>query len=250
MCPMERRPNERAMHESFLVIKAAPTDMGSRPIIGPFATPDLTVGPDGRPRALVWNLGTREVQGVVTEFATVPAGMPIKPENRKIIGLGNPANIPANSCVAVSCQAIWPRMSSADLLFVTAYHPDLDPVKAPYDPILDRHCGQMIYAWTGRFEGKIAGAQFNCKVGVEIKPANRGLYRVRIFLATEGRLPTNPQVDRIMAPNGHSFRWLEHGTNKKDMWDLIMQDNLRMIIRCKTTLIDSIQDVAGAVERV
>jgi len=253
MSPVERRPNERAMHETFLVIKVAPPDMGSRPLTGPFATPDISVGADGRPRAVVWNLGTRPVEGVVTEFASVPAGMPIKPENCKPIGMGNVANIPANSSVTVTCQAIWPRMSTADVLIVTTYHPDLDPVKAPCEPLADRHVGQMNYAWGGTWEGKCGGTA-GFKVRVEIRPANKGLFRVRLFQSIEGRLPGNPQVDRIMAPNGVQFRWLEITSARRDDWEMIMQDNNRMSIRLRTRLTDGTskaeQELTGGVERM
>jgi hypothetical protein len=251
MCPVERRPNERAMHETFLVIRATPADMGSRPLAGPFATPDLTVGPDGRPRAVIWNLGTRAVEGVQTEFIAVPAGLPVRPENGKLIGMGNPANIPANSSVAVTCMALWPRMSSADVLLVTAYHPDLDPVKAALDPMADRHVGQMNYAWAGTFEGR-CGGNAGFKVRVEIRPANKGLYRVKLFQSIDGRMPSHPQVDRIMAPNGVSFRWLEVANNRRDDWEMVMVDNTRVSIRCRTRMLDgSAKDaeVSGAMER-
>ena len=237
MSPVERRPNERAMHEVYLVVKAAPGDMGSRPLQGPFASPDVTVGLDGRPRAVVWNLGTREVAGVVTEFATVPAGMPVRSENMKVIGYGNSAIIPANSSVTVTCTSIWPRMSSADVLLVTVCHPDLDPIRAAGDPLVDRHVAQMNYAWAGRYEGKLGGSS-PCKVAIEIRPANKGLYRVRFFQAIEGRMPSNPQVDRIMAPNGHTFRWLETLTSRKELYDLTIQDNQSMTLKVKTRLLE------------
>lgn len=241
------------MHETFLVVKAAQADMGSRPLTGAFATPDISVGPDGRPRAVIWNLGNRPVEGVVTEFASVPAGAPIKPENCKLIGMGNLANIPANSSVTVTCQAIWPRMSTADVLIVTTYHPDLDPAKVACDPMADRHVGQMNYAWAGTWEGKCGGAA-GCKVRVEIRPANKGLFRVRLFQSIDGRMPGNPQVDRIMAPNGVQFRWLEITSAKRDDWEMIMLDNNRMSLRLKSRLTDGNgkgdQELTGGVERV
>jgi hypothetical protein len=240
------------MHETFLVIRATPADMGSRPLAGPFATPDVTVGADGRPRAAVWNLGTRSVEGVVTEFIAVPAGMPVRPENGRLIGLGNPANIPANSSVTVTCTTLWPRTSHADVLLVSASHPDLDQAKGVLDPQADRHVGQMNYAWAGMFEGRCGGAS-GFKVRLEIRPANKGLYRVKLFQSIDGRMPSHPQVDRIMAPNGASFRWLEVANNRKDDWEMVMQDNMRMSIRCKTKMLDgSAKDVevTGGIERV
>lgn len=253
MSPVERRPHERAMHETYLVIRAVPTDMGSRPLSGPFASPDVTVGADGRPRAVVWNLGTREVQGVVTEFASVPAGQPITAATRKVIGMGNPANIPANSCVTVTCNSIWPRMTSADVLLVTAFHPELDPVKSAYDPLNDRHCGQMNYPWAGRFEGKAAGPG-GMKLAVEIRPANQGLFRVRLFQQVNNRLPTNPQIDRTMAPTGVVFRWQQSYPGRKEDWELTMLDNQRMAIRCRDRMADanarSDQELTGIVARV
>lgn len=253
MSPVERRPNERAMHETFLVIRATPADMGSRPLTGPFATPDISVGPDGRPRVVVWNLGTRPVEGVVTEFSAVPAGMPVRPENCRPVGMGNVANIPANSSVTVTCQAMWARTSPADVLLVTTYHPDLDPVKAACDPLSDRHVGQMNYAWAGTWEGKCGGAA-GFKVRVEIRPANKGLFRVRLFQSIEGRMPGNPQVDRIMAPNGVQFRWLEITSTKRDDWEMIMQDNGRMSMRLRSRLLDGANkpdtEMTGGIERV
>ena len=237
MCPVERRPNERAMHETFLVIRTGSADMGSRPLTGPFATPDVTVGQDGRPRAVVWNLGTRAVEGVVTEFLCVPAGMPLKPENGKLIGMGNLANIPANSSVMVTCTSIWPRSSMADVLLVRAFHPTLDPLKSGFDPQADRHVGQMNYAWAGAFEGRCGGAS-GVKVRVEIRPANKGLYRVKLFHSIEGRMPGYPQVDRIMAPNGIQFRWLEIASAKRDDFEMLIQSNERMSMTLKTRFTD------------
>ncbi len=225
------------MHECFLVIKAGPDDQGSRPLKGPFASPDVTVGPDGRPRAVVSNLGTRDVEGVVTEFAAIPARMPVRPEHRKIIGYGNPANIRAGGSVEVTCTSIWPRMSTADVLLVTAFHPDLDPVQQPYDPLRDRRVGQMNYAWAGRYQGRF-DAQGGIKLAMEIRPANRGLFRVKLFMEVEGRMPSHPQVDRVMAPNGHTFRWLENPAGRKELYDLFIQDNDRMSIQLKTTFLD------------
>lgn len=237
MSPVERRSNERAMHETFLVIKAGPGDMGSRPISGPFASPDITLGPDGRPRAVVWNLGTREVKGVVTEFAAIPAGLPVHPEHKKVIGLGNPANIPANSFVTVTCTSVWHRTSHADVLLVTAYHPDLDPVKNACDPLTDRRVGQMNYSWTGTFEGSCPGPNGG-KLAIQVRPANQGLYKVRVFQAQNGRLPSNPQVDRPMAPTGAQFRWQQSQSFKKEDWEVTMLDNGRMAVRCKARFTD------------
>ncbi|HEY3367522.1 MAG TPA: hypothetical protein VGK74_20895 [Symbiobacteriaceae bacterium] len=237
MSPVERKANERAMHESYLVIKASPSDMGARPLTGPFAAPEVTVGPDGRPRAVVWNLGNREVSGVITEFAAVPAGVPVRPENRKIIGYGTPAIIGPNSSIALTCNAIWPRLSTADVLLVTASHPESDPVKSPCDPLADRHVGQMNYAWAGRYEGRLGGAGGN-KFALEIRPANKGLYRVRVFLAINGRIPSNPQIDRTMAPSGAVFRWQEQATGRKDDWDLAVLDNQRLSVHCRSRMLD------------
>jgi hypothetical protein len=244
--------HERAMHETFLVIKAAPTDQGSRPLNGPFASADLSVGPDGRPRAVIWNLGTREVTGVVTEFAAVPAGLAVRPENARPVGVGNPAIIPANSCVAVNCTSVWQRTSSADILIVTACHPVQDPLKTPCDPLADRHVGQMNYAWAGSYEGRLA-APSSLKVAVQIRPANNKLFRVKVFIEQNGRLPSNPQVDRTMAPGGVTFRWQEHLSFKKEDWDMAMQDNIRVKLRCRSRYLDESgrtdPELTGVLER-
>lgn len=230
---MERRSLERARHESFLVIRTAPNDMGVRPLSGPFVSPDVTVGSDARPRVVVWNLGTRDVAHVVTEFAAVPAGQAVTPENAKLIGMGNLANIPANSCVTVTCTSIWLRTNPADVLLVTACHPEQDPVKAACDPLNDRHVGQMNYPWAGGYEGKCDGPMA-ARAGVQIRPANRGLYRVRVFTAAQGtRMPSNPQIDRTMAPLGASFRWQEVYPGRKELWELRMLDNNRMSLTAR-----------------
>jgi hypothetical protein len=140
-----RRSMERARHESFLVIKAGPDDQGSRPLTTPFASGAIEVGADGRPRVAVWNLGTREVEGVTTEFYSVPAGLPVLPENAQLIGMANMAIIPAGQSIMVTCNQVWRRMSHADVLLVMAFHPELDPVKASCDAMRDRHVGQMNY---------------------------------------------------------------------------------------------------------
>lgn len=236
VCALDRRLHERARHETFLVIKTAPGDMGSRPLNGPFVSPDITVGADGRPRVVLWNLGTREVTNVVTEFASIPAGMPVAVEHQKIVGHGNPAIIPANSSVTVTCTSIWPRLNTADVLVVTASH-DQDLVKAVCDPLADRHVGQMNYAWAGTFEGKCDGSMLQ-KVAVQIRPANRGLYRVKLFTAVGTRLPSNPQIDRTMAPNGAGFRWMETYPGRKEIWDLTMLDNQRVTVVGRTRFTD------------
>jgi hypothetical protein len=228
MSPVDRRPNEWAMHECFLVIRTSPADMGARPLTGSFISPDITVGADGRPRAVVWNLGHREVEGVVTEFAYVPAGLPVRAEHARPIGRGGIAFIPAGSSVTVTCQEPWQRTSSADVLLVTAFHPELDPVKVSCDPLADRHVGQMSYAWAGDYEGRFGPA--GTKVVVQIRPASRGIYRVRLFQAEDGRLPSHPQVDRLMAPSGATFRWLEVVGSQRELWELTMRDNRRVTI--------------------
>ena len=237
MRPVERRL-ERAMHETFLVVKTSQADMGSRPVGGGFVSPDLTVGPDGKPWAEVWNLGTREVSGVVTEFAAIAAGMPVTAEHKKLIGYGNVANIGAMSSVTVTCNNIWPHTSPADVLMVTVCHPEMDPVKTQCDPLADRHVGQMNYAWAGTFEGMTAGPSAT-KVSIQIRPANQGLFRVKAFVAVVGRLPTNPQVDRTMAPTHQVFRWLQAYSYKKEFWELTMLDNTRVAIHCKPTITDN-----------
>lgn len=237
MTLVERRPNERAMHETFLVIKAAANDLGSRPWSGRFTSQDVTVGTDGKPRAVVWNLGTREVRGVTTEFAYIPAGMAIHPDNKKLIGYGNPANINANSNVTVTCTNLWPHMSHADVLLVTAWH-ETDPVRVACDPLADRHVGQMNYPWAGSFEGVCPGPNGG-KIAVQIRAANQGLYRVKVFVAENGRLPSNPQVDRTMAPNGVTFRWLQAYSFKREDWEFTMQDNSRLSVKCRVKFTDT-----------
>lgn len=237
MSSVERRPNERAMHETFLVVKAGANDMGNRPWSGPFASQDVTVGPDGKPRAVIWNLGTREVRGVTTEFAYIPAGMPVHLDNKKVIGYGNPANINANSNVVVTCTGIWPRTSHADILVVSAWH-ESDPFKGVLDPLADRHIGQMNYPWAGSFEGMCPGPNGG-KIALQIRPANQGLFRVKVFVAENGRLPSNPQVDRTMAPNGATFRWLQAYSFKREDWEFILHENSRMSVRCKVKFTDT-----------
>lgn len=253
MCPGENR-SSGVMHEAFIVIKSAAGDMGSRPLNGPFASPDLTVGADGRPRAVVWNLGNREASGVVIEFATLAAGLAMRPEHVKPLGQCL-ANIPSANSVTVTCPNIWQRGSQADVLLVTAYHPTLDPIKAAVDPKADRHHGQMNYPWAGHYEGRCSGAD-GLKLAVQIRPANGRLFRVKLFIETNGRLPSNPQIDRVMAPNGATFRWQEHYHHAytKEDWYLVMLDNARMSVRCLGRVTDGSDrgdsDLSGAVERI
>ncbi|MFZ5827961.1 MAG: hypothetical protein ACOY94_26955 [Bacillota bacterium] len=243
---------ERARHESFLVIKAGTDDMGSRPLTTPFASPEIQMGSDGRPTARIWNLGTREVQGVTTEFYSVPAGLPVSAENAQLIGVGNMAIIPAGQGIMITCNQVWRRMSHADVLLVMAYHPELDPVKTPFDALRDRHVGQMNYPWAGKFEGRYGPDQL--KIRLEVRPQNQGLCQVKLFEEVNGRMPTFPKCDRIMKPNGHTFRWMEVEANRKDLYDLVMLDNHRMSFRLSSRLLDqpeaSVQESTGAVERI
>lgn len=252
MCAVAGRPNERAMHETFLVVKAAPGDVGTRPLTGPYASPEITVGPDGRPRAVVWNLGTREVHGVVTEFAAIPAGLPVSPDHKRIIGLGNPANIGPNNSVTVTCNSIWPGKNSGEVLLVAVFHPELDPVRAPCDPLHDRHIGQMNYPWAGTFEGVLGTGAAAARTSVQIRPANQGCFKVRIFQAINGRLPSNPQVDRMMAPTGAVFRWIQPYAARKEDWELTMLENNRMQVRMKIRSSDgkADQEIKGALNRI
>lgn len=252
MSPVDRRSMERAMHETFLVIRTGPTDMGSRPLTGVQASPDISVGPDGRPRAVVWNLGTREVKGVVTEFAAIPAGMSLNSEHKKVVGYGNPANIPANSFVNVACNGVWHRLSHADVLLVTAHHPELDPVKGGCDPMADRHVGQFNLPWAGTFEGHCPGSNGG-RIQIQVRPANQGMYKVRVFMAVNGRLPTNPQIDRPMAPTGTAFRWQQSYSYKKEDWEIVMLDNTRIAVKSRTRFTDQSGrqnfEIAGSLAR-
>lgn len=221
-----RSSMERARHESFLVIKAAPDDMGSRPLTTPCASPDIAVGADGHPRVTVWNLGTREVEGVITEFYSIPAGLPVLAENAQLIGLGNTAIIPSGQSVTIACNQVWRRMNHADVLVVMTFHPEVDPVKLPFDAVADRHVGQMNYPWAGIFEGRIGPDQV--KVRLEVRPSNQGLFKVKLFEEINGRISSFPKCDRVMKPNKHTFRWLEVEGNSRQLYDLVMLDNNRL----------------------
>lgn len=250
--PMIRRASERAMRECFLVIKSGPTDQGSRPMTGPFTTPDLSVGADGRPKVTIWNMGTREVQGVQTEFASVQAGLAVTAENRRIIGYGNLANIGARSSVEVTCPAPWHKLSFADVLLVTVHHPELDPVKAAYDCLQDRRVGQMNYAWAGVYEGKWAGN--GERMMIQIRPAQQGIYRLKVFQEINGRIPSNAQIDWTMAPHKAVFRWQQHYATKREDWLLSMADNNKMNVTCVVHHLDGSekadQSLSGSVMRV
>lgn len=249
---MMTRSMERARHESFLVVRSAPDDMGSRPLSAPFASPEIQVGIDGRPSARVWNLGTREVHGVNTEFYSVPAGLPLSVENVQLIGLGNVAIIPAGQGITITCNQVWRRMSHADVLLVMAFHPELDPVNVPCDALRDRHVGQMNYPWAGNFGGRYGPDQL--RIRMEVRAANQGLFRVKLFEEVNGRMPTFPKCDRIMKPNGHTFRWMEVESNRKDLYDLVMLDNERMSFRLGSRPLDepqaSMQESTGMMERI
>jgi|GEM_PF-1849837 len=220
---MQRRSTERARHECYLVIKAAADDVGSRPLATPFASPDMVIGADGRARVTVWNLGTREVQGVTVEFHSVPAGLPVVPENVQLIGVGNPAIIPAGQSITVTCAQPWRRMSHADVLLATASHEEMDPVRHPFSAKRDRHVGQMNYPWTGNYEGRIGRDEL--RVRLEVRPANQGLFMVRLFEEVAGRMPSFPKCDRIMKPHHNTLRWMEVEQNHKVIYDLVLLDN-------------------------
>lgn len=248
---MIRKSMERARHESFLVVKVAPEDVGTRPLTTPFASQDIQVGMDGRPKATVWNLGTREVQGVAVEFYSVPAGLPVTVENAQLIGLGNVAIIAAGQSINTVCNQMWRRVSHADVLLVVVYHPEIDPVKVPGDAIRDRHVGQMNYPWTGTFEGRYGPEEL--KIRLEVRPANQGLFRVKLFEEINGRMPSFPKCDRIMKPNRHTMRWLEVENNRKELYDLVMLDNNRLSIALGVRSMEEpqapLQESTGLLER-
>ncbi|MGE5675264.1 MAG: hypothetical protein ACM3XM_15550 [Mycobacterium leprae] len=252
MVATERRTLERAMHDVFLVVRSSPADMGSRPLTGSFVTPDLTVGPDGHPRVLVWNLGTREASGVIAEFASVPAGSGVSADHVQFIGRSVPGIIPARSSVTLNCQSIWPRATTGDVLLVSVSQPEQDPVKTPWDAMNDRHVGQMNYAWGGQYAGAWQDPT-GTRLFLEVRPANKGLFRVKVYVSVGGRLPSNPQPDRIMAPNGQQFRWLETTATRKELWELIALDNRRLTIRRQTRFLDepgrTEEQVVGTLER-
>ena len=215
---MLRRTSE-TRHPAYLVLKARPGDTGARPLAAPFASPEITVGPDGRPRVLVWNLGLREVTAV-TEFHAIPAGLPVRSEHARPVGAGNPAIIGPGQAVVVTCNGVW--SGPADVLIVMAYHPELDPVQRPFDAQADRHVGQMNYPWVGAFVGRVGERP----VRVEIRPAPQGLYRVRLYEGDD----RHPRCDRIMKPHGHTFRWLEVEGDARLLFELALVENDRMTL--------------------
>lgn len=211
----------RELHRpSYLILRARPGDTGDRPLAAPFASPDIMVGPDGRPQAVVWNLGFREVTAT-TEFYVVPAGLPVAPENARLLGVGNPAIIEPGRSVQVRCNRAWSG-GQADVLLVMAFHPDLDPVVRPFDPQADRHVGQMNYPWVGTFAGRLGER----RVRVEIRPALQGLYRLRLYENGAGF----PRCDRVMKPNGHRFHWLEVEGEVRLFFDLAVVNNNRLAL--------------------
>jgi len=228
---MPQRPGTQGRDASFLVIKAWPGDQGVRPLAAPFAAATITCEGDGRPRVTVWNLGSREVEGVVTEFYTIRAGLPVQAEHAVLIGPGNPSIIAPRQAVSIACTELWRRTSPADLLLVMAYHPTHDPVTQPYDAMADRHVGQMNYPWAGRYEGQVG--QEPRRVVIELKPASQGLFRLRLFEEAGGRLASFPRCDRVMKPNGHAFRWLEVEGDQRMLFDLALLDNnlLSLVVR-------------------
>lgn len=204
----------------FLLLRSRPGDSGSRPLAAPFASPDITVGPDGRPRAVVFNLGLREVVAT-TEFYCVPAGLPVTAENAQLVGTGNPAIIRPGEAVMVSCTEPWLRRQ-ADVLVVMAFHPELDPVARPFDVLGDRHVGQMNYAWVGTYAGSLPDGEMR----VEIRPAPQGLFRLK--LSVEGAW--YPRCDRVMKPHGHRFYWMEVQGDMRLFFDLTVVDNDRLTL--------------------
>ncbi len=212
----ERRVNRPA----FLLLRSRPGDAGVRPLAAPFASPDITVGPDGRPRAVVCNLGSREVVAT-TEFYSVPAGLPVTAENARLVGTGNPAIIGPGQAVTVSCSEVWLHRQ-ADVLVVMTFHPELDPVSRPFDALADRHVGQMNYAWVGTYAGRLPDGD----VRVEIRPAPQGLFRLKLF--QEGA--RFPRCDRVMKPQGHRFYWMEVEGSLRMLFDLTVVDNNRMTL--------------------
>lgn len=234
------------------MVRSAAEDMGSRPLATPFATPHLQVGGDGRPRATVWNLGTREVEGVITEFYCVPAGLPVTAENAQLIGVGNVAIIPPGQSITVTCNQLWRHATHADVLLVMAFHSEMDPVKLPFDAMRDRHVGQMNYPWAGIFEGRYGPEEL--RIRLEVRPANQGLFRVKLFEEVNGRMPSFPKCDRIMRPNGHTLRWMEVENNRKELYDLVVQENDRLSFRLGTRPLDQpqapMQETSGMIERI
>lgn len=224
---MLRRPARPAGHACFLLIKAQPGDQGVRPVPAPFATAAITEQEDGRPQVLVWNLGARTAEGVVTEFYTIPAGRPVDRGHAALIGLGKPAIIPAGQAVPVTCTEPWRRTSPADVLLVMAYHPTQDPLIRPFDAMADRHVGQMNYPWAGRYEGHL-GQEEPRRVVIDLRPASQRLFRLRLFEEADGRMGTYPRCDRVMKPNGHAFRWLEAEGEGRVLFDLVLRDNDRL----------------------
>ncbi|BAD41883.1 hypothetical protein [Symbiobacterium thermophilum] len=214
------RRDRRSHRPVFLVLRSRPGDSGARPLAAPFASPDITVGPDGRPRAVVLNLGSREVVAS-TEFYSVPAGLPVTAENARLVGTGNPAIIRPGEAVTVSCNEPWLNRQ-ADVLVVMAFHPELDPVARPFDVLADRHVGQMNYAWVGTYAGSLPDGD----VRVEIRPAPQGLFRLKLY--QEGAL--YPRCDRIMKPHGHRFHWMEVEGDLRMLFDLAVVDNNRLTL--------------------
>lgn len=155
---MQKSAEKRAPYTPWLLIPAALTDFGQRPLVSgqPYwASPYIGVfspDPSGKPLAgapnTVWarvfNLGASTSAPTMLRYYWADPSVGLGAADAHLIGEVMVEVKPLSSAV-VPCPKPWvPTYLNGghECLFVTAENPVFDPIQAPFKPWLDRHVGQ------------------------------------------------------------------------------------------------------------
>lgn len=154
----QKRNQERAPYSAWLVVPAALTDYGVRPLTSgmPYwASPFIGVtspDPSGNPLAgapnTVWtrvfNLGAATSAPTMLRYYWADPSVGLGAADAHPIGQVM-VEVPPMSSVVVNCPTPWvPTYLNGghECLFVSADNVLLDPIQAPFQPWADRHVGQ------------------------------------------------------------------------------------------------------------
>ncbi|MFA6903620.1 MAG: hypothetical protein WC236_11105 [Gallionellaceae bacterium] len=154
----QKENGKRAPYSAWMVVPAALTDYGVRPLpasMPHWASPFIGVNspdPTGRPQAgaanwvyaRIFNLGAATAAPTMVRFYWADPSVGLGATDAHPIGEVM-VEVPPMRSVLVTCPAPWVPSylnNGHECLFVSADNPILDPIQAPFQPWADRHVGQ------------------------------------------------------------------------------------------------------------
>lgn len=142
----------------WLVIRHAPSDLGLRPIpsgTAYWASPDIWVenqngignpiaGQDNFLHAKIYNLGAADAAPVKVDFYWADPSLGLGASNMNYIG-SEWVEVKSLRSKVVKCTTPWVPIflnNGHECVMVNCSNHILDPIKQPFEPVLDRHVGQ------------------------------------------------------------------------------------------------------------